>query len=48
MLLFVVADGCNEWIKTLSLPAETWEVDLKLLEKMKGKWEMLRDSKQAK
>eukprot|EP00795_Rhopilema_esculentum_P000911 gene911-10667_t len=40
--------SCSEWVQSLSLPADTWELDLKLLEKNKGKWEALKESKQTK
>ena len=45
--IFVIA-GCSEWLQSLSLPEDTWELDLKLLEKIKGKWEALKDSKQTR
>jgi len=40
--------GCLEWLQSLSLPEDTWELDLKLLEKIKGKWEALKELKQTK
>ena len=47
-LNFCNVAGCLEWLQSLSLPEDTWELDLKLLERIKGKWEALKESKQTK
>ena len=46
--IIYLSDGCTEWIQSLTVPEDVWELDLKLLEKIKGKWETLKQSTQTK